>query len=101
MKHSYLFICSYDDTTGVFTVPEGADGLYFFSTYLLAPSTERSVFDITLNGVDLCAAYADDDVFGVYPQGTCTAIVWVTEGIFEFCTQLLYISNLSLFFLKL
>ena len=30
-----LFISSYDSTTGVFTVPSGGDGVYYFSTYLI------------------------------------------------------------------
>ena len=30
-----LFISSYDNTTGVFTVPAGGDGVYYFSTYLI------------------------------------------------------------------
>ena len=30
-----LFISSYDSTTGVFTVPLGGDRVYYFSTYLI------------------------------------------------------------------
>ena len=30
-----LFISSYDSTTGVFTVPPGGVGVYYFSTYLI------------------------------------------------------------------
>ena len=30
-----LFISRYDSTTGVFTVPPGGDGVYYFSTYLI------------------------------------------------------------------
>ena len=32
---SQVFISSYDSTTGVFTVPPGGDGVYYFSTYLI------------------------------------------------------------------
>ena len=32
---SYLFPPSYDSTTGVFTVPPGGDGVYYFSLFLI------------------------------------------------------------------
>ena len=41
-----LFICSYDNTTGVFTVPPGGDGIYYFSTTSL-PILFISSYDST------------------------------------------------------
>ena len=46
--------CSYDNSTGVFTVPPGGDGLYYFSTYLLVIEGESGSFEIVVNDVVFC-----------------------------------------------
>ena len=52
--HSCSFF-RYDITTGVFTVPPGGDGLYYFSTFLTAESGESATFDMLLNGERICS----------------------------------------------
>lgn len=54
--------CRYDPRTGVFTVPIGEAGLYYFSTVINVDWTEYATFDITANGHVICFAHkADDD----------------------------------------
>ena len=72
----------YDQETGVFTVPPGGDGFYFFSFYALTDDGEVSTFDVRLNDDPICAAYADSTAAGSdYDQATCTAVVYTAEGI--------------------
>ena len=56
-KSSFHF--SYDSETGVFTVPPGGDGFYFFSVYALSEFGELFTFDIRMNNQAVCAAYGD------------------------------------------
>ena len=74
--------CSYDSSTGVFTVPPGGDGLYYFSTYLLIDFGEVAVFNIVVNDVIVCSVYGDESSNSGTdnPQVTCSAVVDVTEG---------------------
>ena len=44
-----LVIYRYDNTTGIFTVPPGGDGFYYFSVYLLVIPDEIGEFDIHFN----------------------------------------------------
>ena len=77
-----MFYCSYDSSTGVFTVPPDGAGLYYFSTYLLVDSGEIGGFNIVLNDVIVCSAYGDEssNSGSDNPQATCSAVVDVTEG---------------------
>ena len=59
-----LFICSYDNTTGVFTVPPGGDGVYYFSTYLLVQTGEFGHLDMRLNDEFICSTIWDHDFSG-------------------------------------
>ena len=72
----------YNNATGVFTVPSGGDGLYYFSIYLVVDTYTHARFHIMVNGEVLCTAVGDhsvgDDVS--YPQATCSAVIHVTEG---------------------
>ena len=54
-----LFICSYDSTTGVFTVPPGGDGVYYFSMYLLVQIGEVGIFGMRLNDDVICDVFPD------------------------------------------
>ena len=52
-------IFRYDETTGVFTVPSGGDGVYYFSTYLEVDYDEYGDFDMLLNDEIICTAVGD------------------------------------------
>ena len=51
-----LFISSYNSTTGLFTVPPGGDGVYYFSLYLLVDDGEVATFDMRHNNNVICSA---------------------------------------------
>ena len=78
-----LFISSYDSTTGVFTVPPGGDGVYYFSTYVMVDDDEYGVFSMKLNYDVICSTWPDHDNIGLnlsYATGSCSAIVNVVAG---------------------
>ena len=81
-----LFVSSYDSTTGVFTVPYGGDGIYYFSVYLLVEPGEYASFDMTLNDDRICTAYPDHSHNGDkdLAPGSCSAVVDVTAGNLHF-----------------
>ena len=81
-KIEILFCCSYDSTTGVFTVPSGGDGIYYFSTYVLGEDGEWSRFDMRLNDDVICTAQPDHDNNGeIDPAAaSCSAVVDVMAG---------------------
>ena len=54
----------YSNETGVFTVPSGGDGLYYFSIYLAVESDEHGRFQMMLNSELLCSAVGDYDEGG-------------------------------------
>ena len=76
----FLLFCSYDSTTGVFTVPPGGDGVYYFSICVLGGSSERGVFDMRLNDDVICTTYPDHDAIGDIAPGSCSAVVSVMAG---------------------
>ena len=74
--------CRYDSSTGVFTVPPGGSGWYYFSAFLRGESDEIGVFDVTLNDDVICTTIEDtagstglDAV-----QGGCGAVVLTVDG---------------------
>ena len=76
-----LYHCSYDSSTGVFTVPPGGDWLYFFSTYLLVDNGEYGSFEIVVNDVVFCTSWGDHNILGSdNPQTMCSVVVDVVEG---------------------
>ena len=70
----------------MFTVPPGGDGVYYFSTYLLAQNAEYGRFDMRLNDDIICTAFADHYTSGDsdYAQGACSAIVDAIAGDVDF-----------------
>ena len=88
----------YDDTTGVFTVPPGGDGWYYFFAHFRVFADEYALFNIQLNGNYLCTMVEDDT--GVENgddggQGACRTVVYAQEGIFFLNVQeLLLLKNI-------
>ena len=79
----FLLLCSYNSTTGIFTVPPGGDGVYYFSTYMLVYPGESARFDMRLNGDVICTIYPDHDSSGAndFAPGSSSAVVRVVAGI--------------------
>ena len=75
-----LFISSYDSTAGVFTVPPGGDGVYYFSTYLYGSQGEFAVFDMRLNDDNICTTRPDHNELNDFPSGSCSAVVDAVAG---------------------
>ncbi len=66
-------ICSYDSSTGVFTVPSGGGGMYYFSTFHVLSHGKFARFRITVNGADACITQVDQDNSGT-PSGSDNAV---------------------------
>ena len=77
-----LFVSSYDSLTGVFMVPPGGDGVYYFFTYLLGSTGEFGIFDMTLNNDRICSTYVEHNHSGSsdLAPGSCSAVVQVVAG---------------------
>ena len=76
----YCIHFSYDDTVGVFTVPPGGDGLYYFSSFFLVENTEFAQFSVVLNDVVVASSFGDGNTGLDQAQATCSAVVDVSEG---------------------
>ena len=78
----FYLICSYDSTTGQFTVPSGGAGLYFLYTNFYGDDRKHMDFFIRVNGTNLCAAFADMHSSGVDDNGTpsCGAVAQLAVG---------------------
>ena len=79
---SMFIVYRYGSTTGIFTVPPGGDGFYFFSVYLLVQADEYGIFDIRFNGDIICEAYSEQDDTTTDDEATtsCSAVASVAEG---------------------
>ena len=97
-----LIFFRYNSSTGIFTVPSGGDGLYYFSTYLLVFFGETAFFNIRVNGEILCSAWGDEDSNSGsdIPQATCSGLAQLNEGglfvyreFITFCLCVLWLST--------
>ena len=79
---SHFNVCRYDTTTGVFTVPPGGDGVYFFSVFVRVDAGETGGFHIKLNDDVMCTTYPDHNSSGDldYAHGSCSAVVDAVAG---------------------
>ncbi len=78
MLHSFS---RYSPSTGIFTVPSGGAGTYYFSTYLLVQEDEYAYFNIVVNGIILCTAWGENDYNdNDRPQAACSGLVQLNEG---------------------
>ena len=77
---SILFISRYDSTTGVFTVPPGGDGVYYFSMFVMVQTGEHALLDITLNDDIICTTWPDQDATGDPSTGSCSAVIDAVAG---------------------
>ena len=79
---SLLIVYRYDITTGIFTVPPGGDGFYYFSVFLVVNVDEYGTFDLDLNGETLCTAYADTtDTPDDEGTAACSATTYAVAGL--------------------
>ena len=75
------YFCRYNSTTGVFTVPPGGAGHYYFSTYLLLDEGDWAIFELRINGDRICRAHGDDDdSLSEYAQAACSGLTVLKEG---------------------
>ena len=79
-----LIIYRYDSTTGIFTVPPGGDGYYYFSVYFRVDGDISAAFEIEVNGELLCTAYSD---LSESPNSdsqvmSCGGTAYTVEGIY-------------------
>ena len=79
---SLFIVYRYDSTTGIFTVPPGGDGFYYFTIFLLTFSAEFAYFNLKINSQVLCSTKIDldqaasGDVEGI----SCSGVAQVMEG---------------------
>ena len=71
----------YNSTTGIFTVPPGGDGLYYFSVFFVVNADVRASFDMEVNGEYICTTTADqtENTNNEEPN-SCSALYYVMEG---------------------
>ncbi len=56
-----LYLSRYNTSTGVFTVPPGAGGMYYFSVFMQIDYHTKGVFKLRLNDDTQCRARGDSD----------------------------------------
>ena len=54
-----FFFCRYDAATGVFTVPPGGEGYYFFAAHFTVSHSEAELINLRVKGEIICSNYED------------------------------------------
>ena len=76
-----LYFFRYNSTTGMFTVPPGGDGMYFFYIFMKVDWGEYALFEIRINNVRMCSANGDHDTLASdNPSATCGVVASLTAG---------------------
>ena len=70
----------YNADTGDFTVPPGADGLYFFYAHFQLDVGKSAQIDIRHNGARLCTMAEDESIGGDFPGSSCAATVLLQQS---------------------
>ena len=81
LEFYYVFVHRYDSITGTFTVPPGGDGFYYFTVYLDSQASEDSIFDIEINGEQICSVELDQQASSDEGQSSCSAAIYAVEGL--------------------
>ncbi len=76
-------ICRYNTLTGIFTVPTGGAGLYYFSSYFLVDVGEYATFSMFNGNQELCRAHENKKNSGAdYAQAGCSGMAELPDGKF-------------------
>ena len=71
----------YNSKTGVFTVPSGGGGLYYFYAHFTYDRGQYAIIGIRKNGGILCNAFEDDDIHSRDEDASsCGAVSMLQEG---------------------
>ena len=70
----------YDITTGVFTVPPGGEGLYYFYAHFFYEVSQFARFNVLVNGNIRCTTAESDVNSGDYGSSSCAVTTVLQEG---------------------
>ena len=80
-----VFNDSYNSTAGIFTVPPGGEGFYYFSTSLVVREAENGYFHMQINGDTMCTAFTNqEETPSSAGPATCSAAAYATPGTWTF-----------------
>ena len=64
-------------------MPPGGDGFYYFSVFLNGNGGEDGLFDLEINGEQLCSIELDQQGSGDEGQASCSAAAYVMAGLLQ------------------
>ena len=70
----------YNSSTGLFTVPSGGAGLFYFDVHFIFGYGEYADMYIRKNGIRLCRAHGNSLKFPIFPHSSCGAVTSLEEG---------------------
>ncbi len=75
-------LCRYNSATGIFTVPTGGAGVYYFSSYIMVNGGKYGYFVLTLNGNIMCTMVGDHNNSGIGDmiQTGCSGMAELQDG---------------------
>ena len=78
---SLFIVCRYNNSTGIFTVPSGGNGYYYFSVFLTVNSGEFGYFDVEINGELICTVSSNLTQASEFETTSCNGAAYAVEGI--------------------